>query len=577
MTITASEDKDTFNVRKESLLSGSLAKEPFGAEAILNLLRGDFSEQSKEQILHVANWFQSDDPLHEKFINEVDFAAIKLCRAWHLLQREEKLDTSIIEAIKRFFTQNQFCSKYQSENHALLYHTSLYLMSGVFYKDHFKLYNATGEEIARHESQWLKQFITYRARFGWGEFNSTRYLAADWECLLALHDFSPDPSLQANARNMLDVMFGEMLIESLNGMQGGAQGRIRPPEATDHRHEVTQAIHYLFAGAVPPPTTNMNGFIVDLLSTSYRPRPEMLTLYDPGSKPFVIKARKHLHNVADTLPVQPLEGSIKKYTYWSPEFILGCVQQQDAYPASTPHHSHISHYQVPSDQRETSAYAWHQQHDWDLTFAKSNTARIFAHHPGQDPSHNEWTGDRCCGCGQFMQEQRCLLAVYSIGVEQHFHYIHIYLPRDSFDEVRESGNSIYVRADNAYAALHLSNPYHWAISGDWVGSEIICPGRHHGIACEAGCESDDGSFDEFIARVSMQPITWDLEKLTITYKSSHSGELHLDARGNRLLNGNPIDLNYPSISSPRMSSTWGDSQYTFQSNQDQADLILSIG
>ncbi len=550
-------DKD-YEARRRTLLAGELEPEPFGARAIQLLLLEQEHEDAFRELAHVASWFEGIDPTHVQKINEVDFGAIKLCRAWHLFVPEKQLPVEVATAIEQFFTQNNFASKYQSENHALLFHSSLYLMGSALPQAHFEAYGETGATLSAEDGLWLKRFLEYRARHGWGEFNSSHYLMAVWECLLTLYDFSPDSSLQSLARDSLDLLLAEMQVESLYGRQGGAQGRIQPAEALDHSYEVTRSLHYLYWGSVSAPTSNMNGYVVDLVSTRYRPRKSVLAL-SPESEgaSFVLKSRKLLHNLADILPVEPLAGSIRKYTYWTPDYMLGCVQFQDAYPQGTPVHGHIRNYTIPADQIETTAYPWHQQHDWDLSFATSDTARLFAHHPGKDPLHNHWTGDRCCGCGHFMQERNCLLALYDIPSSQPCQYIHIYLPRESFDELREEPDVIFVRAGSAYAALRLSAPYSWTESGEWARREIILEGARHGMACEVGRMSEDGDFDAFIERVRRSTFAFDADSLKLCYKSAQGNELTMDAQGKRCLNGQALDLDYPALESPWLNSGWG--------------------
>ncbi|TXK84327.1 hypothetical protein FU659_09790 [Paenibacillus sp. N3.4] len=46
------------------------------------------------------------------------------------------------------------------------------------------------------------------------------------------------------------------------------------------------------------------------------------------------------------------ESMLVDALYWTPDFVMGCVQRQDDYP------------DIPS----VSWYAHHEQHQWDITF-----------------------------------------------------------------------------------------------------------------------------------------------------------------------------------------------------------------
>ena len=58
--------------------------------------------------------------------------------------------------------------------------------------------------------------------------------------------------------------------------------------------------------------------------------------------------------------------------------------------------------------------------------------------PGEaGPEHGYWTGDIRCCCGHFFQNETAVLELYDVPVGQPLHFVHAWIPRESFDEVVE--------------------------------------------------------------------------------------------------------------------------------------------
>lgn len=141
-----------------------------GGKALANLGAGVWLEESDRRLRRSAEWFEHPHPKGRDLAGEPDFAAMKLTRAWH--QFGPLLSDGTREAIRRFFLGRDFQSKYTSENHQLLFHTSRYLMAGAFRSEVFGRYGLTGAELEELELGWLKRCIRRRACYGWEEFDS---------------------------------------------------------------------------------------------------------------------------------------------------------------------------------------------------------------------------------------------------------------------------------------------------------------------------------------------------------------------------------------------------------------------
>lgn len=514
----------------------------FGNAAIAALALGENPAVGNAVLCHVAAWFDHPHPTGRQHRGESDFAAMKLCRAWHLFRAKPPLEQDTLAHLKRFFLEHDFESIYGSENHHLLFRTSRYLMGNVWPDDRFAAYgNRTGRDLAAADAAWLDAFIRFRARRGWGEFDSSCYIVPDLECLYNLYDFAPSPELRRLAEMMITVLLADMAVDSLDGMYCGAHGRIYEAHALDHREESCLPLQSLYFGNVPEAWLGERGTLVDALTSGYRPPEILLQLANGRREPYENRERKHLHNTDDVMPAHPIPGSIRKYTYWTPGFVLGCVQRQDPYPEDCP----------------GRWYAHHEQHQWDFSVAGHPDARIFTHHPGQRGfEHGYWTGDLHCGCGHFLQHRNTLLALYDIPAEEPHQFIHAYVPREAFDEYLERDGWLVLRQDRVLVALLLLGGHEWVADGPYRNREVISRGARNGAVCEVGSLADHASLAAFAAVVAANPRAFDAEAMTMAYRSCRDGELRLNTQGCRELNGRPLDLAYPTYGCPYLDSAW---------------------
>lgn len=567
-SIRDTENSD-FEMRKEVLLrntarvvsSADPKADLFGNSAVAALALGLNPDASNAVLCHVAEWFDHPHPTGRQHNGECDFAAMKLCRAFHLFQSNSALAPHTLQQIKRFFLRHDFKSMYDSENHHLLFHTSRYLMGSAWPDDQFEPYGQTGRELAATDAAWLETFIRFRARRGWGEFASSCYVVPDIECLLNLCDFAPSRKLSLLAENMITVRLADTAVDSLTGMYCGAHGRIYEPHALDHRNDGTLSLLYLYLGDIPQEWLQEKGTLVDAVTSKYRPPAILLDIAGRRREPYESYQRSHLHNTSDVLPSLPLPGSIRRYTFWTPDYVLGCVQKQDPYPEDCP----------------GRWYSHHEQHEWDLSIAGHPGARIFTHHPGKKGNeHGYWTGDLQCGekggCGHFMQQRNVLLALYSIPANEPYQFIHAYVPRDDFDEILEKDGLLAIRKNKVLVALRLLGGYDWTTSGPYQGKEIISNGARNGAVCEIGLQHEYGSLRAFADKITVNQISFDADRMILAYRSPSIGEMRLDTRGLREMNGHTIDLDYPTYSCPYLHSDWDSGVIDLRYGENHARL-----
>lgn len=529
------------------------SKDLFSNRAITNLYMHRFVKEANKRIQHTAKWFEHPHPAGRNKQWECDFAALKLCRASYLFRNSPEFETETRESIAHFFLTQDFKSIYDSENHGFMFRMCRHLIAQLYPEKTFEAYGKTGKVLVNEDAQWIKDFLHYRARQGWGEFDSSGYYSEEWEILLTLYDYTEDKEIKRLTEMTLDLLLADMSVDSLNGMYCGAQGRIYMPQAIDHANEPTYVMQYLYFDLIPSEKIGQKSTSIDALVSNYCPKELIVELALDRPTVYENFERKHLHNMSDIKPEHPIVGSIRKYTYYTPAYVMGCVQLQDPYPEGS-----------------AKGYAFHEQHDWDLSFAASTRSRIFTHHPGnRGNEHNYWTGDIMCGCGHFFQQKTAFMCLYDIPKAESYQFIHAYIPKAEFDEVVEANGFIFVRSQDSYAALKMLGGHVWSTEGEWRNREVISKGAKNGAICEVGSKEDFGSFKKFQDLISANVISFDPKLMLLTYNSKHVGKLTMNTIRLRTLNDKQVNLDYPTFNSPYMESDWNSGLITIKKNGEK--------
>jgi hypothetical protein len=539
----------------DRLIQKEMSKDLYGGIAIANLSKGIYVEACNQRLLRTAEWFEHPHLYGRDPQGEPDFAAIKLIRALYQFEPIGLLQEATSSSIRNFYLNHDFESKYKSENHMLLFHTSRYLAAQKYPQESFKAYGKKGRELLEEEGKLLREYLVFRAKRGWAEFDSSSYLPEVMECLLCLYDFADDSELVKLAEMMIDLLLLDMVCDSLDGLYGGAHGRIYAPVALDHARSGTFPLYYLYFGHGYRGEIQGSCLIAAICS-GYRPHQQIYEIALGRTQPYVHQESKHLHCITYETPHKRLpqeEGSINKFTYYTPRYIIGAVNFQDSYRLGS----------------EAGWYAHHQQHQWDLSLVEATTLKIFSHHPGhhgtEGSEHGYWTGDLGCGCGHFFGEKNVVMAMYQIPEEQALHWIHVHVPRNAFDEVEEERNYLFLRKSGIYISLYMHNGYEWTEEGEYAGREIRSHGRSNAVICEVGDEMTFQDFDSFRKAILQNCVAFDPVSLQLSYGSSSVGELSMD-KSKRTINGETVTFPYPTYDGPYMFSAFNSGIIEVRSN-----------
>ncbi len=436
---------------------------------------------------------------------ECDFTANRICRTFYA--PAERITGETLREVRRFFLEDDFKSKYLSENHMLMFYVSRYLAAAKMEDETFRQYKQTGAELRKSDHDALVRFLRYRAERGWGEFDSMGYGVEDFLSLINLYDCAPDEDLRKLAAMSMDSLLLSMILDSTeNGIYGGAHGRNYDVVVSNMSSGMKFLFDYYFGGSDPYSKTAGAVFHAAsfIYTSDYRPDPILYAIVADKKYPFTNRERTHNH----AMLWEPEDlGFISKSTYNTALYSIGAVDRQDSYPATS----------------SVKGYEEHQQTNWSMTFAQNSKATLTTHHPGNTGTHRYWCGDTNCCCNHLFHEGKVVMGIYFIiGTDPQFNFIHAYVPRGQYSEVRDQTemNRVFVRLNDAYACLRFSEPY--VRSENDENELMIHDGTKNSdlriaMVCEAGDKEEYGSFDNFIAAMEKKEMIFDKESLMLAY------------------------------------------------------------
>ena len=503
--------------------------------------------EADRQIYRVASWFRLPHPRGRDHQGEPDFAANKLIRTLYLA--ENRLSRNTRGAVYTFFTEENFESKYKSENHMLLFRTARYLYALKYPETSFRQYHKNAKEILDEDRNFLHDFIEFRARRGWAEFDSLGYGAECFSALLNLIDFG-EKELSRYAWMSADVFLMDMIGDcSKDGLYGGAHGRVYEKMVMDFRNAPMCAVYqYYFGNEIYP----WQG--IEIVSSGYRPSEYVYAMLNSQPESWENFECKHLHSITENIPQRQLPqvpGNINKYTYVTPWYVIGAVNWQDDYPAES----------------EAGWYAHHQQHEWELTLCGETDLRIFTHHPGcfgtEGKEHGYWTGDLGCSCGSFYCRKNVVMALYEIP-DTALAMIHTHIPLKKL-EIERDGRYLWFRKGKAVYGMLWSYCGFEKGSEKYMHEELISRGRRHAVVCMADAGEHHESWKAFQNMARKQEPVFDVGKMTLSY-----GNLFM-SRQKRLYQGKQEKFPYPTCGCPMLNSSRGSG--IFQTDQ----VVLDFG
>lgn len=394
-----------------------------------------------------------------------------------------------------------------TENHWLLYYSTLYLMSQLYPNEPGERWftGKSSSENLRESETYLYQWMNLTATIGQGEYDCTHYIGVYLLPLSYLAEWAKDEKMRVRAKKMLDWIIADYAVENLNGIYVGAHARTDDNQVLEKWNGVSSDLGWLLFGVgYPLPGFAYYTFFYSVAS-AYEPPEVIRRIATDRSTPYVHyekKRTRHRWRFTDER-----NAAVYKTTFIHRDYAVGSDQGGILQPI--------------------------QQHSWDVTWAlddprgKRNT--IFSLHPYSSVYELQmyFTGmpdfiteavvrskksydspDKFLGGSpyeQIWQDRDAVVALYDIPAGTKFPHINGFFPDDLTRLEEHASGWIFAQGGRAYVAYKPLAPYEWKpVRGG--GRRLYSPHLKNGTIAQAASASEFADFDSFRAAILALPL-----------------------------------------------------------------------
>jgi hypothetical protein len=394
-----------------------------------------------------------------------------------------------------------------TENHWLLYYTSLYLMSQLWPDlggDQWFTGKSSAENM-REAGGWIESWVRLTTTRGQGEYDSPHYMGLYFLSMSYLAEWAKDPAMKQRARMMLDYLIADYAAENLDGIFVGAHSRVYDRPAVEKWFNVSSDFGWVLFGLGRPMEPPGSYVICYLLASAYEPPEILKRIATDRDRPYTHYELKRTRNRWRFY--DELHGPVYKTTYVRREYAVGSDQGGTLQPI--------------------------QEHSWDVTWnvpdARGVQNTFFTLHPYSslrelqtyftfppDPGLADVVSskksydspDKLVGGSpyeQIFQDQDSVIVLYDIPAETRFPHINGFFSKDLAEVIEDPSGWIFARGGDAYISCRPLQPYTWKpIEGG--GRRLFSPFLKNGMVVQVAARSEYVRMDAFRRAILALPL-----------------------------------------------------------------------
>ncbi|MDI1248564.1 MAG: hypothetical protein PSV13_06740 [Lacunisphaera sp.] len=413
-----------------------------------------------------------------------------------------------------------------TENHWVMYYTSLYLMAELYPNDPAtSWYNgkSSAENLAEARA-YLIDWMDLATTVGQGEFNPTHYIGEYAIPMLFLASWAEDPAMRQRGRMKLDWLFADLAENSLEGVLHGANARTDDTSVIERWNALATFFNWICFGNTPPPAGYGGWGLYFATAAKAYDVPEVIyrIAVDRGGD-FLQRDLKRTRRRWRNSDVQL--APIYKTNYSRRDYAVGSYQGGLSDPI--------------------------QAHVWDVTWAVPDPRGVhntmFSMHPvssgfdmqtyftelpdqmtkgvTKEGKASYDSPDKFLGCSRFeqvFQDLDTVIALYDIPPGTRFPHINGFFSKDLVNLTVDPSGWIFAQGGNAYLAYRPLAPYELQpvarIKSSWTGERadtgdkrLYSPHLKNGTIVQAASAGEFKDFAAFQAAIRALPLEFKLD------------------------------------------------------------------
>jgi hypothetical protein len=455
-----------------------------------------------------------------------------------------------------------------TENHFLLYYTSLYLMSQLWPEAGEDAW-FTGKSSAanmKEAREWIESWVLLTTTRGQGEYDSPHYMGVYLLPMSYLAAWAKDPAMKQRATMMLDYLIADYAPENLDGLYVGAHARVYEDQLVEKWKGVSSDFGYLWFGLGRPMPFPDNYVLYYAVASAYEPPEILKRIAADRSQPYTHYERKRTRN--RWRYNDELHGPVYKTTYVRKEYAVGSDQGGILQPIQE--HSWDVTWSVPDPRGVQNTlfflHPYSSIHELQTYFVfgpDSGTEGVVRSKKTYD------SPDKLLGGSPYekiAQDRDTLIALYSIPPDTRFPHINGFFSKDLTEVKEDPSGWIFVRGgDSAYIACRPLQPYSWKpIEGG--GRRLFSPYLHNGVVVQVATASEYPNLEAFAKAILALPLEIRLDPVRrVRFTSLRGARIDFTWGETPSVNGRPLDYeHWPLFGGPFLEAAVDSQQLTLK-------------
>ncbi|MEJ5367397.1 MAG: hypothetical protein WHT08_03700 [Bryobacteraceae bacterium] len=448
-----------------------------------------------------------------------------------------------------------------TENHWLLYYTSMYLMAQMWPEMGGEGWfnGKSSKENMEEARRWIDSWVKLTTTKGQGEYDCTHYIGVYLLPLSYLAAWAEDPRMRKQASMMIEWVTADFAAESLEGIYVGAHARTDDRQVVEKWRGVSADFGWLLfgQGKETPPFGGYSFYYA--VADGPNPPDILHQIAKDRSRPYTHLEKKRTRNRWRFH--DELHGQVFKITYMTKDYAVGSDQGGVLQPV--------------------------QQHSWDVTWreddpeGKHNT--LFSLHPYSGVIELEayftfspdfgpeavWRSkttydspDKLLGGSPYeriAQSEDAVIALYDIPPGTRFPHINGFFSKD-LEEIEEDASGwIFCRGGRTRIAYRPLAPYVWKpIEGG--GRRLFSPYLKNGTVVQAASVDEFPTAEAFRKAVKALRLEFALEpKPRVVFRTLRGKTLEFTYGEAPRIDGKPLDYaNWPAFGGPFLNAKAGE-------------------
>ena len=396
-----------------------------------------------------------------------------------------------------------------TENHWVMYYTSLYLMAQLW-PDQVWYNGKTSAENLHEAAGWLESWVHLTTTRGQGEYDSPSYMGYYFLSMSYLAAWARDPAMQKRASMMIEYLMADYAAETLDGLYVGAHSRVYDREVLEKWAVPSSDFGWVLFGLGRPLDPPSNAILFYLLASAQQPLAILQHIAGDRSQPYTHYELKRTRNRWRFF--DDLHGPVYKTTYVRREYAVGSDQGGTLQPIQE--HSWDVTWSVPDARGVENTFFFLNPHsslrelETYFTFPPDiGISGVVSSKKSYD-SPDKFVGGS--PYEQIYQVDDALVALYDIAAGARFPHINGFFSKDLAEVVEDPSGWIFLRGGDALIACRPLQPYTWKpIAGG--GRRLYSPYLKNGVVVQVAARSEFAGLDAFRRAILALPLAISLD------------------------------------------------------------------